>query len=805
VSSVALGNAGNQGSDWAAFYGRLEIAGLVPAASEHTIDGAHAQFRGMVLDLAEIRSSLAGASPPPTFVTLYCDYLLIPAETKWLLDRSALTIIARRVQIGAGAMIEIAAGTLARTSLIFFADEVEGALQVVPAGQDAGRFTIDAAPPAGGIRVRVRDGMATSDQLTHRQGLAIAPTRTFQRALATEFMFVSLLYEQEPQLASAMCRFLVRWSQGTSELLDVFLRSSSMLAWLHANRTTGNGSPAFVPYLTCGMYAELLKKFVAEAQEYERSYRTIATERKLTGENITLAKRLAAQQLHQSEYVGAIVRQAADNYDSACAAVTVAKNNVQNAKRSVDAFRTNFVQNGIPEWQRQQIAGAVISLATALVTFAVDIGVMVATSGTTAGVAAEGAVGTANAIAKAAESGEEVASIAEKLAGVMKKLKETEEVLGKVFEVVGKLVEVSKNLDHATELPAELRKLSLSADGAGLTAPAEWDVYRLTATEALKQAVEEKIGFASELAIALQTVAIYGQALATARIAAVKAGQTYANALLQKELAARQQKNMERYVAELETDAAATAEVLQQLCQRYLDVKSSMLVALLGYRTAYAYWALQPSEVPVRLIDGIGAIDSNLNTLTVIAFDDESALQRFSPPPQPLVRKQIVIADPAVIESLRATHAATWNIPLDTAELKGLDRVRLTTIRLWLEGAHPDPKSQVMSMFFGTSGAYLDRFRGTQYHFVARPLRRNFQYRVAPQEDTQPDWKFHDKSFGYIEVDGAVDSEVSYAYFEPTPFTQWELRVEPQTGLSNVTRIRMEMSGSAIAAIEPGA
>ena len=45
--------------------------------------------------------------------------------------------------------------------------------------------------------------------------------------------------------------------------------------------------------------------------------------------------------------------------------------------------------------------------------------------------------------------------------------------------------------------------------------------------------------------------------------------------------------------------------LLHGLHQRYLDVKSSLFVAIEEYRAAFFYWALAESEVGKRIIDDI--------------------------------------------------------------------------------------------------------------------------------------------------------------------------------------------------------
>ncbi|HEX2059260.1 MAG TPA: hypothetical protein VHK90_00835 [Thermoanaerobaculia bacterium] len=794
-----------QQQDWASLYRTLETDGLVPSASERTIERERARFRSMFLDLAEVKSAIAAAGVDPAFVTLYCDVLRIPEGTAWLLEGAALVIVARRVEIGAGTSVMLDFRKSHSGSLVFFADEVAGSFKVLATAKEPVRFTIDAPPAGGGLQIRYKDEQgAVSVPLTHAQGMALSPADTFRRALTTEFIFASLLYDQQPQLALSMLTFLKRWSGASNELMDTFLRSSSMLAFLTATVDAQKNGAAFVPYLSRTIYTDLVRAFVAEAQQYEADYRTLATQKEMTAQNIELAKRLAKQQMYQSQYVDQVIAQAKANYDNALAAVHAVQAKFDKTRLDIDLIKADFEKIGIPEWRTKQIVKAIIELGGAVVTFAAGIGSMFATGGATGGAAAAGAADTAKAVASAVDTGAKIAAMAKKLADVMSKLKKVAEVLGKLVTFVAKIVEVAQNIRSFDSFSKEMREFDFAGDGADLTATYEWEIYRLTSDDALADPIAQGVGYANELKLAVDTFAIYGQALAAARVAVITAGQAYANALLQKQLAEKQQKNLEEYAEALKEREAPIVEMMQQFYQRYLDTKSSMFAALLGYRASYGYWALQPSLIQPRIIDSVGTIETGLKNLTAIALDDAKAFDTFDPPPQQLPRKLFVIDDPRVLESLRKDGHATWNISLQEVGLLGLDRVRVTRVRTWLEGAKPAAGGSV-TVIVATTGNYLDRLNDTHYQFVARPLRRKFQYRVSPKKGTGAQWKFDDGTFGTVEVDGALDDQVQYAYFVPTAFTQWEVRLDhtsPGTDLSGVTKITMEISGSVITELD---
>ena len=99
-------------------------------------------------------------------------------------------------------------------------------------------------------------------------------------------------------------------------------------------------------------------------------------------------------------------------------------------------------------------------------------------------------------------------------------------------------------------------------------------------------------------------------------------------------------------------------------------------------------------------------------------------------------------------------------------------------------------------MTIRTSGSYGDRWRGGVFLFRGPPScatsstgwrrRSRGVGRLSAANDTA----------GFVEVDGRIDTNLSAAYFEPTPFSQWQIAV-PDTSidLTNVECIVMELAG----------
>jgi hypothetical protein len=137
---------------------------------------------------------------------------------------------------------------------------------------------------------------------------------------------------------------------------------------------------------------------------------------------------------------------------------------------------------------------------------------------------------------------------------------------------------------------------------------------------------------------------------------------------------------------------------------------------------------------------------------------------------------------------------------MDDPEFEGLNRVRLSTIRVWLEGISLKPHSDSVYINITTAGNYLDRYNSQNYQFSSKELKRAFKYRIA-DKGQNPDWKFDNDTFGFVQIDGSVDKEVAYAYFQPTPFSEWSISLTSNnTGVdfSKVSKITMYFEGSAI-------
>ncbi len=789
-------------ADWATFYAALQTKGHVPDATVADIGPNNAVFRGMCLDLTTVKERIRQSAHQPKITTLYTDVLLVPDQTDWLLQSAGLVIFARRIEVAGSGTVILDYRQSTSAQLVVFAREMTGKLTVSGVESSDKQPTvieIDRSNVAPGISIAQTNGAVASQTLALRQGIGFQLADDMPPYLNNTFIFGALLCDQNPALALSLLLWVKDWTGQSDEFEELFFRSASLAALLNAQINAKANGAVFVPYLTDSVYTELASAFAGEAGKYERDYIQLNTQKVLTAENIALAKTLAADAQGESAYVNALIEQAEANYDQAVAAVTKAQENFNAQRHVADAVQAKFQQIGIPDYERAEIVKAIFSMVKALATFGVAIASMAVGGEATAPAAAE-AVGEVEAVVEEAEEGSEIAKMASELAETMKKLKKLIEGLQKIYVLAQAIKGAAANISAAKHQIGVIQKMQDNADGTDLSAADGWAIYKLQTDDVLKQPVEKHIGYAKEYKQSLDILVIYGQSLAAAQLAVIKASQESAALAFRQYFTRQREANLQKMVDSLKAGEAPILAMMQQFYHKYLDAKSSLFAALKNYQASYFYWALRQSEVQPKIIDPVSDLEAGIQNITKLAMDNANALEHFSPPPQTMKNMQFLVDDPLTLKKLQTTGETTWTLPLDDPDFAGMSRVRVSKVRVWLEGTRFNGQDHSVYLVINTAGNYLDHYRNTDYQFSSNPLTRSFKYAVANQGQN-PDWKFADGALGFVQIDGDVDKEVAYAYFEPTPFSEWTISLKKDNAdldYSKVSRITMYFEGTTI-------
>ncbi len=790
-------------ADWSTFYKDLQEKGKLPNYANE-IFGSQTMFRNMYLDLGVVKDKIAASGITPLVTTLYTDVLHIPDNTNWALKDSALVVFARRIEIGDNASMILDFRESEKARLILFSNEITGSWSIKCATKEPQPtdFSISTTNAFTGIVVNSEEGVPGKKILAPAHGIAFQIPGDLQLYLANTFINGSLLYDQNPDLALLLFNWVKCWAAQSSEFVELFYKSTNLATLLSAQINAKAGGAVFVPYLTSAIYKSLASSFANEAAKYESDYMQLSTQKVVTEQGIALAKTMLANTQSEIDYIKALQQQADTNYDNAVNAEKIAQTNFTRQQITVAMIAADFEQVGLPDYQREQIVKAIFQLATAVITFGAAIAAIAMGQGEAAPAAANSAINGAKAVANAAETGAEVAKTAKGLSDSMANLKKLVEVLKKVYELAKAVKEVASNIQDAKGQMEVIEKMDAATNGTDLSASDEWAIFKLQIEAVLKEPVEKGIHFAGSYLMALQKLVIYGQSLSASQLAVITASQQSASIVFRLHYAQEKQQQLKEYVDALKVGEAPILNMMQTFYQRYTDSKSALFSALKSYQASYYYWALRSSSIQPRIIDSVQDMNAGIQDITKIAMDEADALVNFDPAPQEMENTTVTITDPEVLQSLIKNGETTWSIPLSEAEFAGLTRVRVSTIRIWLEGVKAGDGNSVF-VVITSSGSYQDRFQGTNYQFVSKPLIRTFKYSVHRPEDGQgtPNWKFRNGELGYVQIDGKVDHEVSYAYFLPTPFSTWSISLKQNNAgidYSGIKSITMYFEGSAI-------
>lgn len=214
----------------------------------------------------------------------------------------------------------------------------------------------------------------------------------------------------------------------------------------------------------------------------------------------------------------------------------------------------------------------------------------------------------------------------------LKTLGDTMKALENLYPTVDGLVEAIKCLD--TNPDAEIPPITDisgssqgDADADAIMALSGWEKWKLESDEQLEFAVNHEILGASKYRLVLQKHGINGKALAQSEAEAIKAGNEYIQAEMEviacdKDIADLT-KLSDQYQGQHEIYAQAEAKFFD----RYLAVRTSLMIEMRKMVWAYKYWALADSKVTLDSQKPIEEIQMDLSTLDQ---EIETAGERFA-------------------------------------------------------------------------------------------------------------------------------------------------------------------------------
>lgn len=788
-------------------------ASQVPKHEMTSLTSNRAVFAAMTVDLSAAKVAVVQSNLTPFSIYVFADVVQIPRGFHWSLVGQSLFIAAREIRVldapaatsddetvvpNQTTQFNLDFSLSELTTLVCYANQLTGTFQVVgaAAGSVLGKISVTELSPQG-VRIGKRNGVLGTQALNGVPNELLIEGAPLLANLQTIFLHASTFFDSDQALAISMFEWIAQATMRAPSALDLRQQSISMLALLRSD----SGPAAFVPFLSASIYGDVAQAYIAEAKDFETQYQRFSDRTASVQDRIQAGQLMLSKAQDDSLFAKALLSQAQQDMASSQATLDAAKDNLRTQKEIVEKARNDF-DVGIDKYKREAAFKAAFEILKAIGTFGIAIGAMLLGDEAAAGSAVSGVKeaeeGVQEAI-KVAEEASAMAKIAEKLNTVMGDLKK----IGKAIEALANLgVSLQKStgeLSGADSLADSVTKVGVDAEGIKLDGSQAWEIFRVQIKDAMQTAIDKGIEGAANYLQQQIILTIYGQGLVAAQTACFSKAQELFRMQQQQLLAKQKQDRDQQYLKALESQEADLTPILQAFYERYLNVKRYLFVALQNYRMSYRYFALRESAIQPRLSDRIDTLASGLSDITKLKLDNAEALVAFRASPQQLQGATIEIRDPGVLHDLRTTRKTRFIVSSDDEVFEKNDRVRTSKVMVYVAGLKPSSKEKhLIGITVQSSGHYRDRLNGESFQFTAAPFTRRVEYSLVTTSSQT--MSFDNGETIYVQASGELANFVQFAYFEPTPFTEWQIRLDDSldADLSKITAIYIIFSGSFI-------
>ncbi|PTP16296.1 hypothetical protein CWO27_04760 [Vibrio sp. 10N.286.51.C3] len=719
----------------------------------------------------------------PSKIVVFADTIEVPENFNLVVNNQNILIFARKI-VGQGAPTFVLGQQGAAASVTVIAGEIETPINVL-AFQNDGSITRDA--------LSAEDGDGTSVVLAgeHYRRTTIDSNITGQMKLATtpftdivnrSFDMAASLFDTNPELSLELINWIeqsLRHAGSVVEddpiLSDLYLQTVAFKQFISFSTKESN----YVPYLDKVLYQGKYEAYLNAMIAYQAQWDIIQDRSTVIEDKIEAAK-LALDNIEDVlRAQDSIITQTQSNIDKIGDSLTEIDSQYKAQELVTLSARTTYLV-GVENWKTQQELNAALAIFKAIA----EIG------------SAVSGVFTGNL------SG--VNDLTEQLAKTPEALDKAKNLVTNIKTVTGIIDSVTKTISGIAQLTADvkstikLHKISEAMDGFDFNIPTlnesnlAWDLMITEIRSNLRLADSLGIKGARQYLVELEKQVLLGKAINTTQLNFAQEQAKLVDLLLTKNVTANQQQRLSDAIESYQVDSEGFDSIERELSRVLMHFKRPMYVALSNYVQAYEYWALKPSEITPSLNKSY--LDYQFD-LASIENEYVNALSSFQPAPQDFTIDNYTISSPEQLDSFATTGELNFTIPLGQAQLCSFDRVRLSTVRVFLEGENL-PYGKQFNLGISSSGNYADRYQDQDYQFSSNPVARAFYYRLD-------DPTTNDVS---IITDGAVANRFEYAYFQPTPFSTWNVTLNNYDEadqannqyLKDVEQIRVEFLGSGI-------
>ncbi|KAL3469728.1 hypothetical protein BJX99DRAFT_65730 [Aspergillus californicus] len=623
----------------------------------------------------------------------------------------------------------------------------------------------------------------------------------FLQGLETQLRIASVACWKQPSIATSLASHVAVATIRSPT--DTWLNAQAVAIGqqLAAQALTGPNT-SYMPVLQIDRYMATVGLAIDAASAFQDQYdrfqdKQASLQDKLTAWGTMLEHAKNAHEMHQVLRDNALSR-----YEDAQSVVLSTGQQFDLDQLDIGNAQLKF-KAGIEAWKSKMAFQAAFEIISAVVGFAISIGMIAAgdpAAGATAAKSADEAVTAVEEAEKlAGDGGELVKSL------TMGNLKKAAMTLYKLYPMIDKAVQDIKVLDRDpnAKIP-RYGDVTGGGDGDGdaqaIQSLAAWDKWVLESDAQLKFAVDQSIDGAAEYRLALRKHAINGKQLAQTQAEAIKAGQAFIQAQLELNLSQKDIDSLEDLKRKFQGEEKQTEEAAVKFYDRMMALRTSVVIEMRNLTWAFKYYALEDSAVT---IDPLKRIEEYKADLSTIAEEMETADSRYTNDYQPFtfpIQSSDLPLDygETLLTTLKdpsTSHSGTFTLtPGVTSALAGPfnegSHFRLDGLEVVLEGIIPEPSAlkdgvAAVELKISTSGLYAD-IQGTKvYNFASQPNHKTFKYNITAT-GAQAGVLVHAT---YPSTDHA----------EPTPFTEWTISIAhaDTLDLSGLTGLQLTYTGSA--------
>ncbi|KAI1271857.1 hypothetical protein F5Y07DRAFT_403944 [Xylaria sp. FL0933] len=672
-----------------------------------------------------------------------------------------------------------------------------------------------------GVFLTVQPNAISTEYVTD---FAAVTREEFQASLETQLRLAQVLFWRKTSIAISLCAYVATVTAHPPSNSEINAQAVALGQQLAAQAMTGPNA-SYAPALVLESYKATVRDALDAVAAFEEQYHRFQDKKENLDIQLQAWDAMLQQAVNRRMALKFLRDSAFAKYMDVQEVVGECLEQFSGDTEELDEAKKKFDQ-GLREWNTGQMFLALFKIFKGIIgtskladpyspsrtipaltnensDFAFGIG-KISQGDPTGFLEAIGAIEEGIAGVKDGEQTEHDASIkSDTLEALGNCMKAIESLYPAVYGVVQAVHALEANPEADIPSITDISGTSQGDENAALIVTlAAWDRWVLESDEQMQFAVDKEIGGASEYRLALRKHAINGKQLAQITAEAVKSGQEYVQAAMNVVLCDKDIKALkelrETYTGQEEIYAQAEAKFFD----RFLTMRTSLVIELRNLVWAYKYWALADSQV---ILDSEKSTADFRADLFFIDTEVETASSRYSTDFQPFkytVHSKDLPADygQMMIEGLRGdTHSARFTLVPSDALSRAPNfasvftegsHFRLDGLDVVLRGAVPAPDAiqdgkVAMDMQISTSGVYADIQDGDVYHFTSLPRSVRFSYDLTESGD-QGDTHIY-----------ATWPSVDHA--KPTPFTQWTitLRHPERLDLSGLTGVDLIWTGNA--------